>query len=86
LASRLAFALEAEKDGASLPFFLDEALTTSDERRFRQVASAILTVARDDGRQFVYLSAREDDARLWRKAAAELGVGIELIEGVGAMA
>jgi len=86
LASRLAFALESEQGGASLPFFLDEALTTSDERRFRQVARAILTVARDDGRQFVYLSARDDDAELWHKAAAELGVGVEVIEGLSAVA
>src|SRR5690606_3450431 len=57
LASRLAFALETEEGGAALPFFLDEALTTSDEQRFKQVAAAVLQVADEDGRQFIYLSA-----------------------------
>ncbi|HET8986290.1 MAG TPA: hypothetical protein VFN03_11065, partial [Trueperaceae bacterium] len=73
IASRLAFALEAESVAGgsaavgrfTLPFFLDEALTTSDPQRFAAVATAILDVAKIEGRQFIYLSARDDDAKLW---------------------
>ncbi len=80
VAARLAFALEAEASGGDekrpvepLPFVLDEALTTSDNERFAQVASAIFDVIERTGRQFIYLSARAEDAELWRDVAAELG-------------
>lgn len=86
LASRLAFALETEEGGAALPFFLDEALTTSDEQRFKQVAAAVLQVADEDGRQFIYLSARADDADLWQQVAAERGTSVELIQTVSQVA
>src|SRR5690606_27838985 len=98
IASRLAFALEAEDaagaapgggagdalDSATnrlgLPFFLDEALTTSDPQRFAAVASAILDVAALEGRQFIYLSARSDDAELWQRAAAKHGSSISVVQ------
>jgi energy-coupling factor transporter ATP-binding protein EcfA2 len=96
IASRLAFALEAEAaaGGAetgspagltsavrlTLPFFLDEALTTSDPQRFAAVATAILEVARIEGRQFIYLSARDDDAELWHRAAAAHGSTISVAQ------
>ena len=86
LASRLAFALETEVDGVALPFFLDEALTTSDEQRFKQVASAVLRVAKEEARQFIYLSARADDAELWQEVASRHGAGLELIKTVSAVA
>jgi uncharacterized protein YhaN len=97
IASRLAFALEAEAtargaagsasaDGQAsaarfaLPFFLDEALTTSDPQRFAAVATAILDVAKEEGRQFIYLSARDDDARLWHSAAAAHGSTVTVVQ------
>ncbi|MDZ7706402.1 MAG: hypothetical protein U5J97_00655 [Trueperaceae bacterium] len=69
LALRLAHALEAEQGGPSLPLVLDEALTTSDVGRFAAVAEALTTLTRDEGRQVLYLSARRDDAVLWRELA-----------------
>lgn len=83
IASRLAFALEAEEaaaDATGLPFFLDEALTTSDAQRFVAVASAILDVAAGEGRQFIYLSARDDDADMWQRAAAAHGSPIAIVQ------
>lgn len=72
------------RDGSSptlvLPFFLDEALTTSDPQRFAAVAAAILDVAAVEGRQFIYLSARSDDAELWRRAAAAHGSTIGVVQ------
>lgn len=102
IASRLAFALEAEaRDGSraraasgapplGLPFVLDEALTTSDPERFAAVAAALLDVAAFEGRQVIYLSARQDDADLWRQAAAAHGSSIGVVQlgshGVGSAA
>src|SRR5690606_20666659 len=77
IAARLAFALTLEaavadegEELATLPFVLDEALTTSDPERFAQVAGAVLDIVETAGRQFVYLSARPEDAAMWREAAA----------------
>src|SRR5690606_32805647 len=74
VSARLAFALTLEdaadgEPGETLPFVLDEALTTSDPRRFAELAGAVLDVVEASGRQFVYLSARPEDAELWRRAA-----------------
>lgn len=83
VSARLAYALTLEEGGAveTLPFVLDEALTTSDPERFKQVASAVLDVVEASGRQFVYLSARPEDATLWRRAAASRpAVPLEVIE------
>ncbi len=66
LAVRMAAATEAEGEGPSLPFVLDEALTTTDPGRFQAVATSLARLARDEGRQVIYLSAREEDAAAWR--------------------
>src|SRR5690606_36980356 len=86
LAARLAFALDAERSYSTeampvepLPFFLDEALTTSDPERFSQVANAIFDVSEETGRQFIYLSARDEDAELWRDVAAERGANVTAV-------
>jgi exonuclease SbcC len=71
LAARLAFATQAES-GARLPLFLDEALTASDERRFRAVAESLYTLA-DEGRQVVYLTCNPADVGTWNWVADELG-------------
>jgi energy-coupling factor transporter ATP-binding protein EcfA2 len=73
LALRLAHALEAERGGRPLPLFLDEALTTSDPDRFAAVVDALSQLVREEGRQVVYLTARLDDAALWRHLAAREG-------------
>jgi chromosome segregation ATPase len=92
ISARLAFALTAEEAATdetveTLPFVLDEALTTSDPVRFAQVAAAVLDVVEASGRQFVYLSARPEDAELWRKAAATRpGVPLAIIDLAGSAA
>ncbi len=89
VAARLAFALSAEEAASgeaveTLPFVLDEALTTSDPERFAQVAGAVLDVVEASGRQFVYLSARPEDAELWLEAAASRpGVPLAVIDLAG---
>jgi len=69
LALRVSHAASAEGDGVKLPFFLDEALTTADSARFREVAASLLELAETDGRQIIYLSARREDARSWLAVA-----------------
>ncbi|MDZ7799624.1 MAG: hypothetical protein U5K81_02370 [Trueperaceae bacterium] len=68
LAVRISFATEAERGREPLPLFLDEALTTADPERFHAVADALRQVARQQGRQVFYLTARADDAAFWRSA------------------
>lgn len=65
LAVRIAFALEAEKGKATLPVFLDEALTASDPDRFRAVVDSLRMLTEEDGRQMFYLTAQPDEAQLW---------------------
>lgn len=73
LALRVAHAACTEGGGPRLPFFLDEALTTADAGRFEQVAASLLELSRDDGRQILYLSARNEDAAAWRRVAQKFG-------------
>lgn len=75
VAMRVAFALEAEGSGASLPLFLDEALTTADAERFAEVADSLGLLAREDGRQLFYLTARGEDAALWQARSDAVGAG-----------
>lgn len=75
VAVRVAYARHAEAGGPALPVVLDEALTTSDAERFAAVAKSLARLARDEGRQVVYLSARAEDAAAWRAALADLGGG-----------
>lgn len=56
-------------DGLGFPLVLDEALTTSDPDRFTAVAAALDELS--GTHQVLYLSAREDDARLWVSSRAE---------------
>ncbi|MDQ2069014.1 ATP-binding protein [Natronospira bacteriovora] len=69
LAVRLAWTRQLEQRCEPLPLFLDEALTTSDENRFRAVAENLADLARDEGRQIVYLSARQQERVLWEQLA-----------------
>ena len=70
LALRLAFALDAERGRESLPFFLDEALATTDPWRYRDIVRCVDAFAREDVRQVVYLTAQPADVAPWRDAVA----------------
>ena len=90
LAVRLAWIETQEQGGETLPLFLDEALTTSDEERFAVMAQSLerLAGARDEGRnedgagtarrrQIFYLSARRHEPALWQQAT---GAGPAVID------
>ena len=81
LALRLAWTEAQEQGGETLPLFLDEALTTSDEARFRVMAQSLERIAEArDGRQrqIFYLSARRHEAALWRQATGSDPAVIDL--------
>ncbi len=71
LAVRMAWARQIERERTPLPLFLDEALTTSDEARFGQVAASLQQLADEEDRQIVYLSARRQEAALWEQACGQ---------------
>ncbi len=74
LALRMAWIEALEQGGETLPLFLDEALTTSDETRFAVVAQSLERLA---GRQIFYLSARRHEPALWRQTT---GAGPAVID------
>ena len=79
LAARIAFAEEVEQ-GQALPLFLDEALDQSDPVRFEAIVRSLGRVAREQGRQIIYLSADPLDVDRIRGA---LGIhGGELAEPI----
>jgi len=80
LAVRLAWAEHLEEGRESLPLFLDEALTTSDPERFARVAEALALLAREEGRQIFYLSARPADVLLWEEVLGEAPNVVDLGE------
>lgn len=65
LAARVAWARDQEGSGPTLPLVLDEALTHTDARRFAAVADNLESMAREEDRQILYLTARADDLALW---------------------
>ena len=75
LALRVAWIETLEQGGETLPLFLDEALTTSDETRFAVVAQSLERLA---GRQIFYLSARRHEPALWRQATGAEPAVIDL--------
>ena len=68
LALRLAWIEAQEQGGETLPLFLDEALTTSDEGRFMVMARSLEQLVEAGGRQIFYLSARRHECALWKQA------------------
>ena len=72
LATRVAFAMEAERGRTPLPLFLDEALTTADPERFRAAADSLRRFADEEGRQIFYLTAQPDELRYWAEAAPDV--------------
>ncbi len=79
LATRLAWTRHLEQGREALPLFLDEALTTSDEHRFGRIADSLAQLARDEGRQVFYLSARRHELALWERATGTRPHHIDLI-------
>ncbi len=69
LSVRLAWTRQLEQQYEALPLFLDEALTTSDESRFRAVAESLSALAEEEGRQIFYLSARQQERVFWEQLA-----------------
>lgn len=65
LAVRLAWIDHLERHIEPLPLFLDEALTTSDEKRFARIVENLEQLATKEDRQIFYLSARRHDLGLW---------------------
>ncbi|MFT5286568.1 MAG: exonuclease SbcC [Planctomycetota bacterium] len=70
LAARLSALEELELSGP-LPICLDEALATSDPKRFSAIASTLFEVA-DQGRQIIYFTADPSEAIQWQQAARDL--------------
>ena len=80
LATRLAWTQSLERGRESLPLFLDEALTNSDEDRFSQVAQSLHQLIEEEGRQIFYLSTRKQEATLWERATGKALHPIDLAE------
>lgn len=80
LAVRMAWARQIEREKTPLPLFLDEALTTSDETRFGEVAASLEQLVADEGRQIFYLSARRQEIALWERATGRAPHVVDLAE------
>ncbi len=80
LALRLAWTEAQEQGGETLPLFLDEALTTSDENRFAVMANTLTRLAEAGDRQIFYLSARRLESALWERATGTRPPVIDLAE------
>ena len=80
LALRLAWMQTQERDASPLPLFLDEALTTSDEGRFKVMAQSLERLSKAEGRQIFYLSARRHEPALWRQATGSEPAVVDLAE------
>lgn len=82
LAIRLAWIkhLEEKKEYPPLPIFLDEVLLTSDQERFRAIGKSLISLARDEGRQIIYLAARSNEAIHWKEIVQDRPHLIELDE------
>ncbi len=80
LAVRVAWTRTLEEGREPLPFFLDEALTTSDPARFASVAESLASLAREEDRQIFYLCAQPADVQLWERGVGERPRVIDLAE------
>ncbi|MEX1081253.1 MAG: hypothetical protein WD382_07965 [Halofilum sp. (in: g-proteobacteria)] len=80
LAVRMAWARQIEREKTPLPLFLDEALTTSDEARFGEVAASLEQLVEEEGRQVFYLSARRQEATIWERATGKRPQVLDLAE------
>lgn len=83
LAVRLAWIQTQSEEANTLPVFLDEALTTSDEQRFALIAKSLLQLSASSGIQVIYLSARDHERSLWKDAIGEDLHRVDLLEQRG---
>jgi uncharacterized protein YhaN len=79
LATRIARARQME-GAETLPMFLDESLTSSDEQRFGQVAESLEKIAAEEDRQVFYMGARRHEADLWEQMTQNRPHHIDLAE------
>jgi energy-coupling factor transporter ATP-binding protein EcfA2 len=88
LAARLAYVEQVDPD-ARLPLVLDEVLATSDPERFEAVASALLPLAAEQGRQVLYASADPADRGRFDRVLRGAGlpeaaiVDLDVVRGLG---
>ncbi|MHC5066260.1 MAG: hypothetical protein ACYTG5_20060, partial [Planctomycetota bacterium] len=68
IAVRLAFAIHAEQS-ETLPFFLDDVLSTTDPARFERIVKNLQGFAERDGRQIIYLTSSPADLAAWSRDA-----------------
>ena len=80
VALRLAWTEAQEQGGETLPLFLDEALTTSDEARFKAIAESLERLAEAEDRQIFYLAARRHEAALWQQVTGRQPAAVDLAE------
>lgn len=80
LAIRLTWTRRLEEGRKGLPLFFDEALTTSDEERFRAIAESLAQLTHDEARQVFYLSARSHEVELWERATGERPTEVDVAE------
>ena len=80
LALRLAWTEAQEQGGETLPLFLDEALTTSDEARFKLIAESLERLSEAEDRQIFYLAARRHEAALWQQVTGRQPAAVDLAE------
>ncbi|WP_290648845.1 AAA family ATPase [Aquisalimonas sp.] len=71
IALRMAWVEQQEGHHVPLPLLLDEALTTTDPRRFDAVANTLHALTREEGRQLLYLTAQPEDVQRWLRATGE---------------
>lgn len=67
LAARIAFIEHTEQGGPPIPLFLDEALSTTDPKRFKEIARAVLTLAQT--RQIFYATSSPTEVSNWQAVA-----------------
>lgn len=72
LAARIAFLEQTEGDGVKLPLFLDEALSTTDPRRFEAICGALLDLVAS-GRQVIYATADLAEISAWQHVCRQRG-------------
>lgn len=78
LAARIAWAKDQERQTVKLPIALDETLNATDPVRFRAAVQSLEQLARDEGRQILYLTARPEDQQLWESATGQTVHRIDL--------
>lgn len=74
LAVRLAFSIQ---DKMTIPYFLDEALSNTDDNRFSLIANSLFKIAQDH--QIFYFTCQKSDIDLWNRVAEQENFDINVI-------